>query len=79
MDSAALRHGDIDGRVLTIQRGVSHGVIGSTKTGRSRRLTLGATTVTLIESHWTSWAGRGATPVDDWLFAPTPARPCLSG
>ena len=53
---AVLRHGDVDGRVLTIQRGVSHGVIGSTKSNRSRRLTLGATTVTLIETHWSSWA-----------------------
>ena len=71
---AALRHGDFDGRVLTIQRGVSHGVIGSTKSNRSRRLTLGATTAGLIESHWTSWGERGPSPVDDWLFAPTPAR-----
>jgi integrase len=67
---AALRHGDVDGRVLTIQRGV----IGSTKSNRSRRLTLGATTAGLIESHWTSWVERGPAPVDDWLFAPTPAR-----
>jgi integrase len=71
---AVLRHGDVDGRVLTIQRAVSHGVIGSTKTGRSRRLTLGATTATLIESHWNSWVNRGPAPVEDWLFAPTPAR-----
>ena len=71
---AVLRHGDVDGRVLTIERGVSHGVIGSTKSNRSRRLTLGATTVTLIESHWTSWTKRGPAPIDDWLFAPTPAR-----
>ena len=71
---AVLRHRDVDGRVLTIQRGVSHGVVGSTKSNRSRRLTLGATTVALIESHWASWAERGPAPVDDWSFAPTPAR-----
>ena len=71
---AVLCYGDVDGRVLTIQRGVSHGVLGSTKSNRSRRLTLGATTAGLIESHWTSWAERGPAPVDDWLFAPTPAR-----
>ena len=71
---AVLRHGDVDGRVLSIQRGVSRGVIGSTKSNRARRLTLGATTAGLIETHWTSWAERGPAPVDDWLFAPTPAR-----
>jgi integrase len=71
---AVLCHSDVDGRVLTIRRGVSHGVFGSTKSNRSRRLTLGATTAGLIESHWTSWAERGPSPVDDWLFAPTPAR-----
>jgi integrase len=69
-----LRHGDLTGRVLTIQRGVSRGVIGSTKSNRSRRLTLGTTTAGLIESHWMSWAERGPAPVEDWLFAPTRAR-----
>jgi integrase len=71
---AVLRYSDLERRVLTIQRGVSRGVLGSTKSNRSRRLTLGATTSALIESHWSSWAERGPSPVDDWLFAPTPAR-----
>lgn len=71
---AVLRRGDLDGRVLTIERGVSHGVLGTTKSNRSRRLTLGVTTAALIASHWSSWADRGPAPDDDWLFAPTPAR-----
>ena len=32
---AMLRYGDLDGRVLTIQRGVSHGVVGTTKSNRT--------------------------------------------
>jgi integrase len=48
---AALRFGDLTGRVLTIERNVSHGVLDSTKIGRSRRLTLGATTVSLPGSN----------------------------
>lgn len=56
---AVLRHGDLDGRVLTIERGLSDGVIGSTKSSRTRRLTLGSTTVALIDAHFSSWAERG--------------------
>jgi integrase len=71
---AVLRLGDLDGRVLTIERGLSHGVRGSTKSPRARRLTLGATTVALIHRQFDSWAERKPTPMSDWLFAPTPAR-----
>jgi integrase len=71
---AALRLGDLDGRVLTIERAVSHGVLGSTKSSRSRRLTLGATTVALIHDHFGSWVERGPVAEGDWLFAPTPSR-----
>ena len=71
---AVLRYSDLDGRVLTIQRGVSHGVVGTTKSSRTRRLTLGSTTAALVESHWSSWLARGPIPQADWLFAPTPAR-----
>ena len=69
---AVLRRTDLDGRVLTVERGLSGGVFGSTKTGRTRRLTLGATTAALIDQHFESWASRGPQPVDDWLFAATP-------
>jgi integrase len=71
---AVLRLGDLDGRVLTIERGLSHGVLGSTKSSRTRRLTLGATTTALIHEHFNSWSNRMVTPIGDWLFAPTPAR-----
>src|SRR5437773_4571696 len=40
---AALRRGDLEGRMLTIERGLSEGVLGSTKSSRTRRLTLGET------------------------------------
>lgn len=71
---AALRRGDLDGRVLTIERGLSQGVLGSTKSGRTRRLTLGATTAALVDLHVATWQALGGSAVDDWLFAPTPAR-----
>jgi integrase len=69
-----LRRSDLDGRVLTIERGLSQGVLGSTKSSRTRRLTLGATTTGLIEGHFGSWAERGPAPASDWLFAPNPRR-----
>jgi hypothetical protein len=62
---AALRLGDLDSRVLTIERGVSHGVLGSTKSSRSRRLSLAATTVALIHEHFDSWVERGRVPAGD--------------
>jgi len=60
--------------VLSIERGLSQGVLGSTKSSRHRRLTLGATTVGLVEDHFSSWADRGPAPQADWLFAPNPTR-----
>ncbi len=71
---AVLRRSDLDGPVLTIERGLSRGVLGSTKSSRARRLTLGATTTALIEGHFRSWEERGPKPEADWLFAPTPIR-----
>ena len=44
---AALHLTDLDGDVLTIARGTSDEVVGPTKTGRIRRLTLGPTTAAL--------------------------------
>ncbi len=54
----ALRFDDLDGRVLTIERGVSADVLGPTKTGRARRLTLGRRTSELWRSSAELWAGR---------------------
>jgi len=72
---AVLRHGDLEGRVLTIERGLSQGVLGSTKSSRTRYLTLGRTTAALIHDHFCTWEARlGHPPPGDWLFAPDPAR-----
>jgi hypothetical protein len=38
------------------------------------RLTLGSTTASLINSHYTAWIDRGVCPEFDWLFVPTPMR-----
>lgn len=73
-EMAVLRLGALEGRVLTIERGLSQGVLGSTKSSRTRRLTLGTTTVELINTHFSSWAERGPAPAGDWLFAPNPQR-----
>jgi len=68
----ALRFDDLEGRVLTIERGVSADVLGPTKTGRTRRLTLGRWTAELWRSSAETWAGRlpdGAS-LGPWLFSP---------
>ena len=68
----ALRFDDLDGRVLTIERGVSADVLGPTKTGRTRRLTLGRQTVELWRSSAQTWADRlpESEPLGPWLFSP---------
>jgi integrase len=79
---AALQVGDLDGDVLTISRGTSAEVVGPTKSGRIRRLTLGATTADLWRTSvagWRTWwqiaswaaAGEqtGAAPFGPWLFS----------
>ncbi len=71
---AGLRHADLDGRVLTIERGLSAGDLGPTKQRRTRRLTLSAGTVEMIERHRAVWVERGFAPAADWLFAPTARR-----
>jgi integrase len=68
---AVLRLADLDGRVLTIERGLSLEVLGTTKTNRNRRVTLGATTTAMIVEHFESWRQRVGTDqvVADWIFA----------
>lgn len=51
-EPAALKFADLDGRVLTIERGLSRGVLSSTKSKRTRRLTLGSTTASMIGAHY---------------------------
>jgi hypothetical protein len=67
---AVLRFADLDGRVLNLERSLSHGVLGSTKSGRSRRITLGATTVALVQSHLRTWQR---------LAQPAPRPECTTG
>ena len=68
---AALQLGDLDGDVLTIARGTSAEVVGPTKSGRIRRLTLGPTTARLWRSSISTWRGRtGDRPFGPWLFSP---------
>ena len=82
---AALQVDDLDGDVLTIARGTSGEVIGPTKTGRVRRLTLGPTTAALWHDSVQRWDDRwvelcrdrdGALAGDQrfgpWLFSTGP-------
>jgi integrase len=75
---AVLRLSDLDGRVLTIERSLSGGVLGPTKSGRTRRVTLGSGTAGMIRRHFQAWAAR-VEPEQDWLFSPSPRRPaCIT-
>lgn len=69
---AALRFGDLEGRVLSIERGVSAEQLGPTKTGRSRRLTLGRASVALWEESEAIWRARlpAGCSLGEWLFSP---------
>ena len=68
---ATLRLSDLDGRVLTIERNLSLEILGPTKSKRTRRLTIGATTAAMIRAHMSSWADRvGDEVIGDWIFAP---------
>jgi integrase len=66
-----LQFGDLDGRVLTIERGVSGEQVGPTKTKRVRRLTLDRTTVELWRTSETAWRRRVSadTEFGEWLFS----------
>ena len=67
---AALKFSDLDGRVLTIERGVSGEQIGPTKTKRIRRLTLGRTTVELWRASEETWSRRAeGVPFGEWVFS----------
>jgi integrase len=77
---AALQLDDLDGDVLTISRGTSNEMVGPTKSGRIRRLTLGATTARLWRSSVAAWRERAELDRHDnpggcgarfgpWLFS----------
>ena len=58
---AALKVGDLQGRVLHIARAASMEQVGPTKTRRSRRLTVGATTAGLWHDLVETWSVRAPT------------------
>jgi integrase len=67
----AFKFSDLDGRVLTIERGVSGEQVGPAKTKRTRRLTLGRTTVELWRASERTWRGRGeCASFGEWVFSP---------
>jgi integrase len=70
---AVLRLSDLDGRVLTIERSLSSGVLGPTKSRRTRRVALGSGTADMIRRHFQAWAAR-VEPEQDWLFSLSPWR-----
>lgn len=67
----ALQFGDLADRVLTIERGVSAEQVGPTKTGRTRRLTLAASTAELWRADEDRWRGRlgGDGVFGPWVFS----------
>ena len=67
----ALQFSDLEGRVLTIERGVSGEQVGPTKTRQVRRLTFGRTTVELWRASETTWRARvdGGADLGEWLFS----------
>lgn len=71
---AALRIGDLTGRVLTIERAVSAGQLTLPKSGHGRVLTLGSSTADLWHHLQHVWAARAGEPLGAWLFSPDPAH-----
>jgi uncharacterized protein (DUF433 family)/integrase len=67
----ALRLDDLHGRVLHIDRGVSAEVLTTTKTGRSRRVTVGASTAALWWATLNTWQARlpAGQRLGPWLFS----------
>ena len=72
---AALRFGDLDGRVLHIERSVSAEHIDTPKSGHGRCLTLGASTALLWSRLEGEWRDRlSPAPLGPWVFASDPAH-----
>lgn len=67
----ALHVDDLHDRVLHIDRGVSAEIVTTTKTGRTRRVTVGAGTAQLWHDTLAGWQARlgGDRPVGPWLFS----------
>jgi integrase len=73
---AVLRLSDLDRRVLSIERNLSLEILGPTKSSRNRRLTIGATTATMIHRHFSTRKRRVGihSVIGDWILAPDPRR-----
>ena len=70
---AALQLTDLDGDVLTIARAASSEVVGPTKSGRIRRLTLGPTTATMWRASVDRWRQRcDEDTFGPWVFSAAP-------
>ena len=72
---SALRIDDLHGRVLHIDRGVSDEVVTTTKTNRTRRVTVGAQTAELWQRTLETWqqrTGDGAGSFGPWVFSADP-------
>ena len=68
---AALQLDDLRGHDLRIVRAVLAEQVSITKTGRTRRVTLGATTALLWRDTVSAWQYRPTTtPLGPWLFTP---------
>ena len=66
---AALHVSDLTGRALTICRALSAGVVTTPKSGRSRTLTVGASTAAMWNTLIEGWTKRSGEPVGPWLFS----------
>lgn len=70
---SAQRVDDLRGRVLIVERGVSDGVLTTTKGGRARRVTAGAQAAELWSDQLSRWeADAGGEPFGPWLFSAVP-------
>ena len=67
--------GDLDGDILTISRSTSNEILGCTKSGRIRRLTLGHETAELWRNTVQDWQERkGDVQLGPWLFSAEPGH-----
>ena len=72
---ASLQLGDLDGDILTISRSTSNEILGRTKSGRIRRMTLGHETAELWRQTVQRWQQRSdGKPFGPWLFSAEPGH-----
>ena len=67
---SALQIEDLHGRVLHLDRGASDEIVTTTKTGRSRRISVGVKTVELWQSSVSTWQERASEDGPDGSFGP---------